>query len=219
MRAKPIIFLGVAAAGLGLLIPSSARAAAITFDLVVEFSGATAPAASAPWLTVTLDDGGTPGSVDLTLADTNLSGSEFVFEWELNLDPALDLNALVFSAPTKTGAFTDPIINTGVNAFMADGDGLFDIQFLFDNSDGAPTRFGVGDSVDYTITGIPSLTVSSFDFLSVKGAGQGAFETAAKVGGIGPNDESGWIGVPEPSSLVCLCLGASLLLGRRRRRI
>ena len=149
MRAKPIIFIGVAAAGLGLLIPSSARAAAITFDLVFEFSGGTAPEGAAPWLTVTLDDGGTPGSVDLTLADTNLTGSEFVFEWELNLDPALDLNALVFSAPTKTGAFTDPIINTGVDAFMADGDGFFDIQFLFDNTDGAPTRFGVGDSVDY----------------------------------------------------------------------
>lgn len=219
MRAKSIRFLGVAAAGLGLLIPVSAQAGTITFDLIVEFSGGTAPEGAAPWLTVTLDDGGTPGSVDLTLADTNLTDAEFVMEWELNLDPALDLNALVFSAPTKTGAFTDPIINTGVDAFMADGDGFFDIQFLFDNSDGAPTRFGVGDSVDYTITGIPSLTASSFDFLSKMGAGQGAFETAAKIGAIGPNDESGWISVPEPGSLVCLCLGASILLGRRRRRI
>ena len=113
------------------------------------------------------------------------------------------------------GAFTDPAVNTGMDAFQANGDGLFDIQVLFDNSDGDSNRFGVGDSAEYTITGFPALDVESFNFLSAMGGGQGRFRTAAHVGGIGPNDQgSGWI-APEPGTLSLLVLGVACAARRR----
>ncbi len=188
----------------------------LTYALTYEFSGATPPEGPTPWLKATFDDGGSAGSVDLTLKTPNLTDAEFVFQWLFNLDPALDPNLLVFSAPVKTGMFTDPTINTGVNAFLANGDGMFDIQVRFDNTDGAVKRFGVGDAVEYTITGIPTLTAYSFDYLSDMDGGQGTYPTAAHVGGIGPsNSDSGWISVPEPGALTLLLAG-SLALRRRR---
>jgi hypothetical protein len=199
------------------LICSGAQADVVTFELAMEFSGATAPEGPPPWLVVTLDDEGTPGSVDLTLDATGLTDAEYVKEWLLNLDPDLDPNALVFSEPIKTGMFDNPEINTGENDFMADGDGYFDIQFAFSQADGGDRRFGAGELVQYTISGIPGLTASSFDFLSEEDGNQGEFPTAAHVGAIGPDDDcSGWISVPEPTTL-SLLLVAGLTLMRRRR--
>lgn len=217
MRSLLILF-GVSAALFAvasLAGPASTQAAVISFDLSIEFSGGTAPTGTPPWIRATFDDGGGAGSVDMFLEDVNLTGTEFVNVWMFNLDPSLDPTALVFSAPTTTGSFTIPTISTGVNAFMANGDGFFDIKLLFDGTDGAPNRFGSGDAVLYTITGIPSLTASSFNFLSFQDGGQGEFMTAAQVGGIGPNDESGWIS-PEPATLGLLALGGLALVRRRR---
>ncbi|HUU82384.1 MAG TPA: PEP-CTERM sorting domain-containing protein [Phycisphaerae bacterium] len=189
----------------------------VTFPASYEFSGACPPEGPTPWLTATFDDEGTPGSVDLLLDTTNLIDNEFVFEWLFNLDPDLNLSALVFSAPIKTGTFTDPTINTGVDTYMANGDGFFDIQIDFDSTDGSAKRFGVGDAVQYTITGIPTLTANSFNFLSAMDGGSGEFPTAAHVGGIGStDDQSGWVSVPEPAALPILAVGALALLRRKR---
>jgi hypothetical protein len=205
-------------AAIMLLIASGAEAATVTFSLGIEYSGGTEPEGTPPWLTATFDDGGSPGSVDLTLETTNLTDAEFVFEWSFNFDPSLDPTALAFSEPVKTGAFTNPKINLGVDAFQADGDGSFDIQVEFDNSDGAPSRFGVGDAVEYTIWGPLTLTASWFDFPSATGGGQGMFPTAAHVGAIGPsNSGSGWISVPEPATLAALAAGLLYVVPRRRR--
>lgn len=188
----------------------------LVFELNIEFSGGTSPAGVTPWVTATFDDHGVSGSVDLLLEAVNLVGSEFIFEWTFNLDPDLDPLELVFSSPSKIGVFADPEVNLGVNAFRADGDGYFDIQILFDHS-GPNVRFGPGDSVAYTITGIDTLSVHSFDFLSAPagGSGPGPFNTAAHVGCIGVDEDSGWITTPEPGtgSLALLCL---LALARRR---
>ncbi|UCD28164.1 MAG: hypothetical protein JSV03_13880, partial [Planctomycetota bacterium] len=128
-----------------LLIPSSAKAVLISYELSMEFSGATAPKGSIPWLIATFDDQNTPGSVLLTLEATSLcepvngvDGSEFVFEWLFNFDPdpAMDPSALVFTQIGKTGEFTDPTVNIGQDAFRADGDGYFDIQVDFVAVDG-----------------------------------------------------------------------------------
>lgn len=209
--------LRAATAASVLFVSASTQATIIGYALSVEFSGATPPEGVAPWLTATFDDANTPGSVELTLEATNLTDKEFVFEWSFNLDPALDPNMLVFSSPSKTGAFADPVINTGADAFKADGDGLFDVRIDFSNGGGSNNRFGVGETAVYTITGIPGLTAGSFDFLSAPAGGHGPFPTVAHVGGIGESDDySGWITVPEPTSL-CLLAGAGVALIRRRR--
>ena len=214
------ILRAVAVMGVGGGVSLSAEATTLTFDMSVEFSGAADPAGPAPWLSATLDDGDTPGSVELTLDNTNLVGGEFVDAWYLNLDPGFDPLDLSFSAPTKAGAFADPTISLrgpgDGNGFKADGDGRYDI--LIDFAQSGPNRFGVGESVTFTLTGIPGLTVDSFDFLSAPDGGNGPFVAAAHVQGIvdtGDGD-SGWVTVPEPGSLALLALGAGALLARRR---
>ena len=199
-------------------LAGSARAAIVTYDLDIEYSGATPPAGTGPWLRATFDDGGGSGSVTMTLTSLNLVSQEFVRFWHFNLDPSLNATNLAFSAPLKVGSFADPVINRGTNAFQAAGDGLYDIQVMFDNAPPSD-RFGAGESVSYTITGIPSLTASSFHFLSAPAGGNGPYFTAAHVQGIAPNgNNSGWITQsPEPASIGALAVGALALMRRRNR--
>ncbi|MCH8840097.1 MAG: PEP-CTERM sorting domain-containing protein [Planctomycetes bacterium] len=177
----------------------------------------------------TFDDGGTAGSVTLTMSAPNLTpdpngltDDEHVNEWNFNLDPNFDPTSLVFSSPTTvSGAFGPITINTGVNAFQANGDGFFDIMFMFSITNGAKIKFTQGDAVSFDITGIPTLTANSFNFPSFQDGGQGTFPTAAQVLGIGDLDESGWITIPEPTSgmlLLAGCFAGGLFAARRKRR-
>ena len=211
------LFVCLCVLTLGVWIGSDrVYATIISFDLSVEFSGATPPVGAIPWLKAVFDDGDTSGSVNMKLSTPNLTANEFVSEWSFNLDPALSPGSLVFSAPTKTGSFTSPSISTGVDAFKADGDGYFDIKLGFATGGGTSERFGVGDAVEYTITGIPSLTSASFDFLSAPGGGHGPYPTAAHVQSIG-EDDSGWVTAPEPTSVILVLTGGVGFLIRRRR--
>ncbi len=207
-------FLQILATAVVLTTGTIGSAAIVTHQYDFEYSGGTPPAGTPPWLRATFDDGGGSGSVMMVLIALNLTGSEFVNDWYFNLDPTLSPASLNFQVQSTTGTFDVPQVLTGVNAFNAAGNTLFDIQVDFANAPPA-ARFGAGESITFLVTGTPTLNANSFSFFSVPG-GQGPFISVAKVQAIGTEDGSGWVAfVPEPSALG-LIVASTLLLSRRR---
>ena len=175
------------------LLPATARAASLTITLNQVFSG-NVPDSTAPYLTATFLDGTTcdpdcgAGTVQLLLTSSLEDSSEFVTEWDFNSS----VLPLAFSFTSGTGTFAAPTITQGSNFEQADGDGLYDIKFLF--ASGPPTaRFNGTDTALFTITGT-GITVNTFNQLSAPGGGSGGpFHSAAHIQGITP-DCSGWVG-------------------------
>ncbi len=204
-----------------LVLAGAAHGGVITFGLVKEFSWAVEPQGDKPWLTAVFED--VTAGVKLTLTATNLTGNEFVSKWYFNLAPDLDPSALLFEG-SPSGTFVDPTPYLKKNEYKADGDGYFDILFAFAEAGGSDERFGVGDSIEYLITGIADLAASSFYHLSADKKGvpaAGGLYTAAHVQAIvgeDPNVTSGWVTTPEPVTLVLMGLGTAGLLVRHRRR-
>lgn len=201
---------------MALLVPVTANGLEMTYELDFEFSGATPPAGSTPWVTATFDDSfGGADTVRLTMSAGNLVNQEFVDDWLFNFDPALDPTQLTFSV-VDSSASVPNVISTGMDAFKADGDGWYDISFDFPPPPGTfPSKFTAGETVVYDITYTSPIDASLFDFYSSPGGGQGIYKTAAHIQGIGPGgNESGWIApsnsVPEPSALILI---GSLLIG------
>ncbi len=182
----------------------SLSATTITYNFNNEFSSGTPPAGAPPWLSAVFTDSGTDhslaaNSVSLTLSTPDFTGSEFVSGWYFNLNPALESTIGHLTFTTSGGTFTPPTIQTGVDAFKADGDGKYDILFSFATSGGAPKQFTAGDvlTVIITDTSVSSLSSSDFAWLSAPSGGHGPFYSAAHVQGIGATGGlSGWV---EPS--------------------
>jgi hypothetical protein len=185
-------------------------------------------------LTLTLQDGLAPNTVRLTLDATNLSGNEFVSGWYINLNPAFDPSQLTFSFvsnPLPPGVFTLSGIQTGTNAFKADGDGFYDILFSLPPPPGGfANEFHSGETMVVDVTRAAGLSVADFNFQSVMGGGTGTYFTAAHIQGVGADGGlSNFTGasatptqtsIPEPS-VVSLCLGLAafgLYASRRKRR-
>jgi len=199
---------------------TSASALAIEIEYDYEFSGGTPPEGTPPpWLTATIDDQDSPGSVVLRLEATNLTDQEFVGAWLFNLDPTLDVTALTFTL--QSGEAADSL-NLSPNAYEGGGSGKYDIQLLWDAKD-----FTDGDYVEYLITGISGLTAESFLYNSFHNNEIKTLLTAAHVQAIGERDEgSGWITggtkiIPEPSTVALLSAGLAGLFavrGRRRKK-
>jgi hypothetical protein len=221
---------GCLCAALIVLSPARLNAQGIMIELNNVYSGvATPPAGPGPWVDVTIMDV-SPGTVTLTVANVGLAGTEFVDGGGglyLNLDPTMNPNGLVFAYNSSIGSFTIPTqgagtIETGANNFKADGDGKYDIKITFDPSDGAATRFGGGDSVTYTITGIAGLVSTDFAFQSTSEGGYGPYYAAAHI-----QDTPGgscWIDgfpyelIPEPSSVTLFALALGIWGALRRAK-
>lgn len=214
LRAASRGLLGIALFGAG---PASALS--ISFGLDFEFSGGTQPEGATPWATITIDDAADTGganSVRVTISN-NLTDGEFISEFSLNLDPALDPTQLTFTAVNMNavgnpaGDPNDFSFSTGVDAFQADGDGKFDMRLGLPPPPGAfAAKYTAGETLVFDLTFSAALSAADFDFGSASGGGNGTFRAAAHVQGIGLDDEdSGWIGpVPEPSVALLMAAGA-----------
>jgi hypothetical protein len=201
---------------------STASAASYQYLFNDAFSG-TAPASTNAWMEAIVSDV-TNGTVQLTVSNLNLTGSENVDELYLNLNPTLDATKLNFTYLSDGGGFDLPFITKGTNSYKADGDGLYDILFSFTHSSDAQHQFTQGEYFTYTITGIPTLTAADFGYLSFPAGGVGPFYAAAHVQRIGSGSLSGWISadevtpltaVPEPSAASLIGLTLSIYFGLR----
>jgi hypothetical protein len=182
-----------------------------------EFSGGQQPQGS---VSVAFSDGGTD-AVLLTITG-DLEETEFMESLYLNFNPAylptFDATNLTFNLVSSSGIGGAPSVSTGVDAFKADGDGLYDILIDFD-TDPPGDRFDNSDSVIYSITGITGLVADDFNFLSAPAGGHGPFVAAAHIQGVGTNG-SGFVapGVPDGGATVMLLGTALACLGALRRR-
>jgi hypothetical protein len=219
MGAKGLILKTSAIAAFGLF-SLQATAAVVTFEYTESF-GDVSPDGPAPWATSVFDDGGSAGSVTLTMsvaAGVNLADVTAMY---FNLDPTMDPTALGFNRDGGSGptaANTD--IKTGVDGFKAGGDGLYDILFDFPPPPGQQAaRFNAGEDLVYTITGA-GLTANSFNFFATPDGGFGPYLSVARFQDTGPlQEDSDWVGaVPVPAAVWLFGSGLLGLVGIARRK-
>ncbi len=195
---------------------SSSRAAAPVTTVIYEYTAVVsgyAPAGSPPWAILTITD--VSGGVQFDLQAKLQGQYEFISKLLLNIDPfptsGFPTSGSISGAATGTWAIA-------YNSFSGIGE-RFDMVVEFETANN-PGRLTGNESVSWTISG---LQASWFTARSEKQKGQsfepGTWFTLLHVQGIGPNaDQSGWLTVPEPGTLLLFGTGlaAPLLLRRRR---
>ena len=206
------------------LFSLQATAATVTFNYDQSF-GAVPPDGPAPFATAVFDDGGTAGSVTLTMTVSAFVGEADVTGMYFNLASSLDPTSLAFARTGGSGPTegqTD--IFTGPDAFRADGDGFYDILFDFPPPPGNNNgRFNAGEDLVYDITGIAALTANDFNVFSTPGPGTGNPGPYLSVARFQSTDfdQSGsdWVGVvPVPAAVWLFGSGLLGLVGVARRK-
>jgi hypothetical protein len=225
------------AASAALLACGTVNAATLTLDFDTSFGdqsdpGTAPPDGGTPWFTAVFDDGGSPGTVTLTMTLASTVGTATVDGVYFNLDPAMDaaLLTIAYDGLSST-APEDHSIGQATDGFKPDSDGFMDIFFNFPPP-GGQARFEAGEVAVYDISGA-GLVASSFDFLSTPDPLElnptGPWKAAAKIQSTGSTtvicddgvgECSDWIApaiIPVPAA-AWLFGSALCLLGWMRRR-
>jgi hypothetical protein len=197
---------------------SPAMAATIQLDFDHDFSNpldlnSEIPAGPTPWMTAVFDDGGSAGSVTLTVSVSGTVGDANVTAIYLNSGSG----GLSFST-VDDSAVSSSSITYGSNAYQAGSDGEFDIYIDLPPPGG--DRLTAGESLIFDITGA-GITASTFwlESNSTEASVTGPFYGAAKFQGTGEGGEnSAWVAaVPVPGA-VWLFGSALGFMGFLRRR-
>jgi len=118
-----------------------------------------------PSMTALFEDTGL-NQVQLTINAVSLSGDNTLNSLCFNFNPGTDAKQLVFTQTGSIGGVQGNVKSSNDSYKVGGGSGKFDINFSFGSD------FKTGDSVTYSITGIPSLSVNDFLYLETPSAGR-----------------------------------------------
>jgi hypothetical protein len=203
-----------------LLWSTNLFAATVDMGMDFTFSGTSPGSPTTPWSNARYQDNG-DGTVNLTLTNPNLAGTESAKGVYLNFNDSLNVNNLSFSVVNSltSGSFTLPSsINLSKNGNKADGDGFYDILINFATGTTTSQTFGPGDTLTYKISYTSPISASDFEFKSSMGGGNGSYYAAEQVQNT-PNGGGGsaWIGannfVVMPESSLGIAAGLFLAIG------
>jgi len=192
----------LAVASLAGLSGGLANAATLQLDFDFDF-GDGAIAGPSPWMTAVFDDGGSAGSVSLTLTVAGTAGTADINQIYFNLDVAMDAADLTITRTGGTGPTAANIdISQGTDLFKADGDGLYDIFLELPPPPGQQaSRFQAGETLEFSITDIDNiLTASAFNFFSTPDGGNGPYLAAAHAIDAIDGDSTWIAAVPLPAA-------------------
>jgi len=218
MKVKPKVKFPKWALLLLTAMLSLLKADAVTYVFSFEyvFMGPPPLSTDVPWVVATVDDL-VGGGVRMTIQNSATLGEQVVEKLWFNLNPVLDPTKLVFNYVGSSGGFNMPVIGKGVDKYKADGDGKYDIIFVFDTPWGMPQQylpdcFSAGEWITYDIGGIPGLSASDFWYLSAPAGNVGPFYAAAYI------PCATYICVPEPQTIALAVLGMCIFFVRKLKR-
>ena len=196
------------------------KADPVTFVLTgADFSGPTANTGG----NITVNIVNISGGVRVTVTNNLVDPGAFVGTLYLNTTVAPLANAIgtcggIGDNCTGTNGQT-MTFNFGIDAFQADGDGIYDIKIDF--STAAADRLTPGEAITFDLLSTTGgFTSDSFLTFSVPGGGNGPFRVAVHIQSL-PNGGSDFItesSVPEPTSMVLLGTGLIGIAASLRKR-
>ena len=153
------------ATAVGVLTAPAAFANSVLFDFGPQGS---------PSMTALFQDSG-PGQVQLVIDAVNLNGNNTLNSLCFNFNPNFDATSLIFNQTDSVGGVSGKVSAANDSYKVGGGSGKFDIDIVFGPD------FVTGDSVTYSITGIPNLSVNDFLFVETPSAGRTAGYAAGSI--------------------------------------